>query len=78
LSTEKTNPKPQRPSEKPNLLLRFSDLALRMGVIIAIGAYAGHWIDQRMALTTPIFSIVLSLLAIGAAMYMVIKTVSKR
>jgi F0F1-type ATP synthase assembly protein I len=49
-----------------------------MGVIIAIGAYAGHWIDQRMALTTPIFSIVLSLLAIGAAMYMVIQTVSKR
>ena len=78
MSTEKTNPKPERPSEKPNALLRFSDLAIRMGVIIALGTYLGYQIDKRMALSTPIFSIVLSLAAIGGSMYMVIKAVSKK
>jgi F0F1-type ATP synthase assembly protein I len=49
-----------------------------MAVMIGAGAYIGHTIDQKMALATPIFSIVLSLLAIGGAMYMVIQTVSKK
>lgn len=77
MSTEKINPKPERPKEKPNALLRFSDLGIRMAVMIALGAYIGHWLDTRMALPKPIFSIVLSLLAIGGSMYMVIKAVSK-
>jgi F0F1-type ATP synthase assembly protein I len=78
VSTEKTNPKPKRPSEKSNALLQYSDLGFRMAVMIGAGAYIGHTIDQKMALATPIFSIVLSLLAIGGAMYMVIQTVSKK
>jgi F0F1-type ATP synthase assembly protein I len=78
VSTEKTNPKPERPSEKSSALLRFSDLGFRMAVMIGAGAYIGHTIDQKMALATPIFSIVLSLLAIGGAMYMVVQTVSKK
>jgi ATP synthase protein I len=78
VSTEKINPKPEHPKDKSNALLRFSDLGIRMAVMIGLGAYIGHWIDQKMALATPIFSIVLSLLAIGGAMYMVIQTVSKK
>jgi F0F1-type ATP synthase assembly protein I len=77
VSTEKTNPESKRPSEKSNALLRFSDLGFRMAIMIALGAYIGHWLDARMALSQPIFSIVLSLTAIGASMYMVIKAVSK-
>ena len=77
MSTEKINPKPEHPKEKPNAVLRFSDLGIRMAVMIALGAYIGHWLDTRMALSKPIFSIVLSLLAIGGSMYMVIKAVSK-
>jgi F0F1-type ATP synthase assembly protein I len=75
LSTEKTNPKP--PSEKGNALLKYSDLGLRMTIMIISGAYIGHWLDERLGLSKPIFSIVFSLLAIGGAMYMVIKAVSK-
>jgi F0F1-type ATP synthase assembly protein I len=75
--TPKDNKPTRRPSDTAGQLLRFADMAFRMGVIIAIGAFAGYWLDKKMNLTTPIFTIVLSLIAIGGAMYMVIKAVSK-
>lgn len=67
----------RRPSESSSQLLRFGDIAFRMGIMIAIAAFAGQWIDKRMNLNTPIFTIILCLLAIGSAMYMVIKEVSQ-
>ena len=53
------------------------DLGFRMGAIIAIGTFAGQWIDGRLAMTKPIFTLILCLLAIFGSIYMVYKDVSQ-
>jgi F0F1-type ATP synthase assembly protein I len=67
----------QRPSETRNTLLRFTDLAFRMGAIIILGTLAGRWLDSKMGFDKPIFTLILSLLAIGGSIYMVYRDVSK-
>lgn len=71
------NKPPRRPSESTSQLLRFGDMAFRMGILIALAAYIGQKLDKYMSLTTPIFTILLCLIAIGGSMYMVIKDVSQ-
>jgi len=44
-----------------------------MAVIIGGGCYGGYKLDQHYNNTTPIFTIILSLLSIGIAMYIVLK-----
>ena len=53
------------------------DLGFRMGAIIAIGTFAGQWIDARLAMTKPIFTLILCLLAIFGSIYMVYRDVSQ-
>jgi F0F1-type ATP synthase assembly protein I len=48
-----------------------------MAIIIALGVFIGQWIDKRLAMAKPIFTIILCLLAIGGAIYMVYRDVSQ-
>jgi F0F1-type ATP synthase assembly protein I len=49
-----------------------------MIVIILIGVFGGTKLDAYFNLTTPIFTLVLSLLSVGFAMYSVIKGITKK
>ena len=53
------------------------DMGFRMAVTIAIGAFVGKWIDGRLAMTKPIFTLILCLLAVGVSIYMVYRDVSQ-
>jgi F0F1-type ATP synthase assembly protein I len=44
-----------------------------MAVIIGGGCYGGFKLDEHYQNTTPIFTIILSLVSIGLAMYIVLK-----
>lgn len=44
-----------------------------MGVTIGLGAWGGNKLDQHYKNSTPVFTIVLSLLGIAAALYLVLK-----
>jgi F0F1-type ATP synthase assembly protein I len=48
-----------------------------MAIIIALGVFIGKWIDGRLAMAKPIFTIILCLLAIGGSIYMVYRDVSQ-
>lgn len=67
-------PNPQAPKD----LLRFSGLAFQMAAIIGLGAWGGKKLDQHYNTNKPYFTIFLSLAAIAAALYMVIRDVSKK
>jgi ATP synthase protein I len=58
-------------------LLRFTDIAFRMGLTIALGAWFGKWLDGKMDMARPIFLPVFALLAVGGALYMVIRDAQK-
>ena len=66
----------KRPSQQLNLL-HLTGLAFRMGATIAAGTLAGRWIDTRLALTRPIFTLILCLFAIGLAIYIVYREASQ-
>lgn len=62
---------PQR--EQPNLFFKYSNMAIQMAVIIGLSAWGGSRLDEQYHHTTPVFTIVLSLLGIGIALYLVLK-----
>lgn len=66
------------PQKQPNTLLRFSNLTFQMGAIIGLSAWGGVKLDEYFKTKDPYFTIVLSLLGIGVAMYVVIKGVTSQ
>ena len=46
-----------------------------MGATIAVFALAGDYFDSKRSAQVPVFTIILSLLGVGIAMYLVIKEV---
>lgn len=65
------------PQKQPNLWFRFSGMAIQMGVIIGLAAWGGQKLDQRTGNNTPVYTIVLSLLGIFAALYLALKDFMK-
>jgi F0F1-type ATP synthase assembly protein I len=66
-------PTKQMQQKQPNLFFKYSNLAIQMGVIIGLCVWAGDKLDDHFRNRTPVYTIVLSLLGIGAAMYLIIK-----
>ena len=73
----KNNKKPLNKSKAHNNYLRFSGIAIQMGAIIGLGAWGGVSLDNYYQNTNKAFTISLSLIAIAASLYLVIKEVIK-
>lgn len=66
--------KNEKPQPKPlNAYAKYSALGIQMAVVIGGGCYGGYKLDGYYKNTTPIFTIILSLLSIAIAMYIVLK-----
>lgn len=66
--------KNEKPQPKPlNAYAKYSALGIQMAVVIGGGCYGGYKLDEYYKNTTPIFTIILSLLSIAVAMYLVLK-----
>lgn len=65
---------PEKKQSKPlNAYAKYSGLGIQMAVIIGGGCYGGYKLDEYYKNTTPILTIILSLVSIGLAMYIVLK-----
>ncbi len=65
--------------KKPvNDYLKYSGMAIQMGVIISIGAYLGQELDRRLGTEKPYLTVVLSLLAIFVALYLILKDILRK
>lgn len=60
-----------------NKFLRLSNSGIQMGVIIGGLALLGDYIDNQYVNSTPIWTIVLSLLGVGLGLFIVIREVIK-
>jgi F0F1-type ATP synthase assembly protein I len=69
MSAKNENPQPKQLSA----YAKYSALGIQMAVIIGGGCYGGFKLDEHYQNTTPIFTIILSLVSIGLAMYIVLK-----
>jgi F0F1-type ATP synthase assembly protein I len=70
--SQKKNPKKQE-SKGLNDFARYSGLAFQMIAIIAITTWGGIRLDKLAGSGTPVFTIILSLLGVIAAIYTAIK-----
>ena len=68
-SPKKTNPL--------NSYVEYSNMGIEMGVIIALGVFGGLKLDEKIG-SKPTFTVILSLAAVAIAMYLMIRTISKK
>jgi uncharacterized membrane protein len=57
--------------------LKFSSLAIQMGVLITLAALGGDWLDESQENEFPIWTLILILLAIFGSLYQIIRAVIK-
>lgn len=60
-----------------NPFMRYAGLAFQVLLIIGIFTYAGVWLDARYHLATPWYTIGLSMLGLGIALFQVIRGLTK-
>lgn len=72
---EQQNQKNRNDQENKGLrdIARYSGLAVQMGVIIFIATWGGIKLDELAEFKNPVFTIILSLLGVFAAIYVAIK-----
>jgi len=71
-----TKPKkllPDKEKKQLNGYARYSNLAFQMLAIIGIGIFGGVKLDQWLELRFPVFTLILSLVSVFAAIYSAIK-----
>ncbi len=54
---------------------KYAGIAIKMGAIIALSVILGQWLDKKWPLsqTTPVYTVVFSLLGVGLALYSTLK-----
>jgi hypothetical protein len=67
--------KPKKNQTKYNLndYAKYSSLAFEMVIIMVAGVYGGRFFDRFFALHFPLFTLFLSLISVGLAIYLAIK-----
>jgi len=60
-----------------HLYLRFSSIAIQMGVTIFAGAYLGKWLDSIYLMDKKWFTIVLTLLSVIISITSVLRQINK-
>lgn len=73
MDPEASGPKKPKPF---NSYLRYSGLGLQMVLTIGLGAWLGHWVDEKLALQFPVFLLLLVFVTFGGSMYQLYKSVS--
>jgi F0F1-type ATP synthase assembly protein I len=58
--------------------LRNSDVAMRLAVIIGLGAVIGRYFDNKLHTVQPVYTIVFCLAAIGGSLFWIMKDLSKK
>ena len=71
---QEKNPSPQKP---PNNYIKYSTMGFQMIAIIGLGCWGGYKLDKIYPNKFHVFTIVLSLVSIFAALYFVLKDLIK-
>lgn len=75
-SAKPTDPNPNN-SDRLRAVARYSGIGVQMAATIGLSTWAGYWLDKHFQTKTPWFTLGLMLLGLFAALYNVIRAVSK-
>ena len=68
----------KRTTEKTTSFVQFSGIAFQMLGTIGLGVWGGMKIDEWQNNRTPVWTIILSMTAIGASLYLFIRQLTKK
>jgi hypothetical protein len=72
-------PKPIKEKRPPlESYARYSSLAFQMFAIIGLGIFGGVKLDQWLKIGFPVFTVLLSILSVAAAIYTAVKDLLKK
>lgn len=71
--TQDQNKSPRTGRKLPDTLVKYSGLSIKMAIAILGGVYLGKYIDEKLELETPIFTLTLSLIGLALAIVIIIK-----
>lgn len=63
------------PRKQVDAYLKYSGMAVQMGVIMLIGTFAGQQLDARFQTERPYLTVLFALLSIFAALYLTLKDI---
>ena len=66
------------PKHQLNNYARYSGMVFQMGVIIFAGVFGGMKLDEKVKWEFPLFTLILSILSVVAALYVVLKDFLKK
>ncbi len=71
---------PSSPKKQPSDFAKYGSMATYMAVIICAGVFSGRWLDNHVPLTdkVPVYTLVLSLASVFAAMWYFIRDFIKK
>lgn len=58
--------------------MRYASMGTQMLVIIGLGVFGGYYLDKYLEFKIPVFTLLLSLLSVGIAIYISIKDFLKK
>jgi hypothetical protein len=71
------SPKKSQPEDR-NAYMRYASMGTQMLVIIGLGVFGGYKIDKWLEMKIPVFTLILSLLSVAAAIYLSVKDFIKK
>ncbi len=75
----KPKQKPSKPKRPPlESYARYTGLAFEMFAIIGLGIFGGVKLDQWLGLKFPVFTVLLSIISVAAAIYTAVKDLLKK
>ena len=71
-TNQENSPKKKQP-ENSNAYMRYATMGTQMLVIIGIGVFGGYNLDKWLEFKVPVFTLLLSLGSVAAAIYLSVK-----
>ena len=65
------------PGRGVGYLVLFSEIGVSLLITTLIGALGGHWVDEQLGMTFPVFMLIGFFLGAGAGTVMIIRLVSR-
>jgi len=74
-----TSPQKTPKRKQPDFsYMRYASMGTQMLIIIGLGVFGGYYLDKYLELKIPVFTLTLSLLSVGIAIYLSIKDFLKK
>ena len=75
-TNQPSSPKKKQPDDS-KAYMRYAGMGTQMLVIIGLGVFGGFKLDKWLELKIPVFTLILSLLSVAAAIYLSVKDLYK-